>query len=153
MNIVVLYKQCDEIQIEKSTESVRWLKLRGCLGLLEKIANLRGQNGQDPSTWPLPEGSSHVEMLVRELILKSRGEWNFPYEYAEVCHCRNVTLRKVDDAVLSGAHQSEVVSQLTLASTACGTCRIDVERIIGYRLNLAAQEAEAEAEASEKKSA
>ncbi len=135
MKIEVLFKQCDEIQLERTPQGVRWLKLKGCLSLLENISHLRALHGQDPSLWPLPVGGGHVEMLLRELILKNQCAWEFPYQHAEVCHCRNVSLRKVDDSILLGAHQPEVVSQLTLASTACGTCRPDVEKIIAYRLN------------------
>ena len=84
--------------------------------------------------WPLPTGNSHSEILLRELILKAKKEWNFPYEHVELCHCRAVLTSTVDQAIISGAHTPEKVSRLTSASTACGTCKPDVEQILKFRL-------------------
>ncbi|MCB0386481.1 MAG: (2Fe-2S)-binding protein, partial [Bdellovibrionales bacterium] len=83
---------------------------------------------------PLPEGSSTGAMLLREVILKAQGKWQYPYEHEELCHCRVVATSKVDAAILTGAHDPRDVSKQTSASTACGTCRPDVEAIIAYRL-------------------
>ncbi|MBX2986656.1 MAG: (2Fe-2S)-binding protein [Bdellovibrionaceae bacterium] len=110
------------------------LRLIGCEALLQQVRALRERHGDDPQSWALPAGSGHTDMLIRELILKRRGEWDFPYKDAEICHCRLVATVIVDQAIVTGAHTPEVVSRWTSASTSCGTCRPDVEKIIAYRL-------------------
>ena len=82
----------------------------------------------------LPQGNRPSDLLLRELILKARGEWHFPYEEEELCHCRAVPTAVVDQAICRGAQTPQKVSALTSASTACGTCRPNVEAIIKYRL-------------------
>jgi bacterioferritin-associated ferredoxin len=110
------------------------VRFRGCSELTALMKALRAEHGEDLQAWPLPEGPSHSEILVRELVLKLRGEWSFPYKEAEVCHCRNVSCKTIDQAVVAGAHSTTIVSRQTSASTACGTCRPDVQRMINYRL-------------------
>jgi len=83
---------------------------------------------------PLPEGDTPAVLLIRELILKAQNKWTYPYTEAELCHCRSIATDKVDQAIVYGAHRPEVVSRRTSASTACGTCRPNVEEIIAYRL-------------------
>jgi bacterioferritin-associated ferredoxin len=110
------------------------LHVVGCSKLLQLLSQLKQTHGADIKNWTLPEGSSHEILLVRELILKVRGEWQYPYNHAELCHCRTIATHLVDQAILSGAHTPEVVSRRTSASTACGTCRPNVQNIIDYRL-------------------
>lgn len=94
----------------------------------------RGRLNGTLSALPLPAGNSPFEILLREILLKMKGEWKFPYEEAEVCHCRVVSLETVDAAIICGAHTPQKVSEWTSASTACGTCRPDVTAILAYRL-------------------
>lgn len=81
----------------------------------------------------LPVGNSIADILLRELLLKAQGLWKYPYQDRQLCHCRAVPTSVVDEAVICGAHTPEEVSRQTSASTACGTCRPDVEEIIKYR--------------------
>ena len=83
---------------------------------------------------PLPSGVTPEALCLREVILKAKGLWKFPYEQEELCHCRAVPTAVVDQAICVGAHTPRKVSQQTSASTACGTCSTDVEAIIEYRL-------------------
>lgn len=123
----------DLLEIEFTNEKPR-VKALGCTELLSLIRKFQVQFGKDPKTWPLPPGTSHSELLLKEVLLKSRGEWNYPYTHAELCHCRSVETEIVDQAIIAGAHRTEVVSRQTSASTACGTCRPDVQKIIDFRL-------------------
>jgi len=107
-----------------------------CHELYELLQNSRQRHGDNIKNWPFPEGLSHSELLLKELLLKIKGQWQFPYQADELCHCRNVPTVTVDQAILAGAHTPEAVSRWTSASTACGTCRADVEKIISYRLDL-----------------
>lgn len=121
-------------RIEAFREGDRWV-LTGimcaeCRSLL--AAGVR--TGADPALWELPAGNSHSALLVRELLLKIRGEWKFPYADLELCHCRAIPAAAVDQAILCGAHTPETVSAISSASTACGTCRPDVQAILAYRL-------------------
>lgn len=84
--------------------------------------------------------AGHVAILMRELILKARGEWNFPYKDEELCHCRAVATAIVDQAVTTGGCRTvSEVSRETSAGTSCGTCRPDIESILSYRLGLASR--------------
>ena len=83
---------------------------------------------------PLPKGTSTAAILLREVLLKAQGRWEYPYAHEELCHCRVVQTQTVDRAIVTGAHTPEEVSRQTSASTACGTCRPDVEKILKFRL-------------------
>ncbi len=125
-------------RIEAHLDQDGWkISVVGCVALTREIQNrMRAQ--PDPTRWELPVGVGHEDLLIRELILRAKGEWNFPYVEAEVCHCRSVETAIVDQAILAGAHSCKQVSSQTNASTSCGTCRSDVKKIIDYRLGLKA---------------
>ena len=123
-----------EIKTAESANEKTRIKALGCTELLSLIRKNQVQFGKDPQHWPLPQGSSHSELLLKEVLLKSRGQWTYPYNHEELCHCRSVATEKVDQAIIAGAHRCEVVSRQTGASTACGTCRPDVQKIIDFRL-------------------
>lgn len=123
-----------EIKTAESASDKTQIKVVGCTELLSLVRKHQVQHGKDPQHWPLPQGDSHAELLLKEVLLKSRGQWTYPYTHEELCHCRNVATEKVDQAILAGAHRCEVVSRQTGASTACGTCRPDVQKIIDFRL-------------------
>lgn len=82
---------------------------------------------------PPPSGRDPAMVLMREIVAKLSGEWKFPYDQEELCHCRCVPTTVVDQAIIEGADTPEKVSEQTSASTACGTCRFDVEAILAYR--------------------
>lgn len=124
----------DLIEIETSENGMPRVKALGCSELLDLLHQCRSQFGADPHQWPLPEGLSHSELLLKEALLKLKGQWDFPFKEEEICHCRSVPAEVVDQAVIAGAHRTEVVSRRTSASTSCGTCRMDVQKIIDYRL-------------------
>ncbi len=125
----------DMIEVEMNEQSSQQVKVHivGCSDFMEMMQKMRRHFGNQVNQWPLPEGKDHSSLLLKEMILKLRGEWNFPYEHEELCHCRSVSAHTVDQAVIAGAHTPEVVSRQTSASTACGTCRPEVEKIINYR--------------------
>ena len=133
--IFVRFAECD--RIEASFDAGTWqLVAFGCTQVLDLLKTMQQKFGKEITAWPQPEGAEHAEMLVRELILKAQGKWQYPYLHEELCHCRTVATLKVDEAILMGAHKVSQVSRQTSASTACGTCRPEVERIIDYRLGL-----------------
>lgn len=124
-----------EVELEDENPSaIKRVSFLGCSPFMEMMKNMRLQFGNDISKWPCPEGKDHSSLLLKEMILKLRGEWKFPYEHEELCHCRSISAHTVDQAVIAGAHTPEVVTRQTSASSACGTCRFEVERIINYRL-------------------
>lgn len=133
MRIVVKLQGQDQIEAEKQTSGSWKIAAFGCHDFLVRIQELAAK-GSAPETWAIPEGSSHVDLLLREFILKVRGEWDFPYKEEETCHCRLIPTTIVDQAIINGAHHTSRVSRETSASTACGTCRPDVQKMIDYRL-------------------
>ncbi len=125
----------DHIQVEftgKTPDPVHWT-IKACSSCLN-LLNLLQQKNPDPRTWALPVGNSHSHLLIRELILKSHGDWQPPYTADEICHCRGVPTEKVICAIKSGAHTTNEVSRVTQASTSCGTCRSDVQNLLDYFL-------------------
>jgi NAD(P)H-nitrite reductase large subunit len=85
----------------------------------------------------LPDGTSHGVLLLREILLKAQGRWDPPYKDEEICHCRVVATRKVEDAIIAGCHTVDRIKRATNASTSCGTCRPDLESLLAYRLGSA----------------
>ncbi len=49
-----------------------------------------------------------------------------------VCNCMNVTSGMIKEAVDAGASTLEEVQNATGASTVCGACLEDVERLVNY---------------------
>lgn len=118
----------------KAPGPVEKVSILGCSQFMDMMQTLRKSFGPDLKKWPLPEGQDHSSLLLREMILRLRGEWAFPYGEEELCHCRSVSAHTVDQAIIAGAHSTEVVSRQTNASTNCGTCRPEVQKIIDFRL-------------------
>jgi bacterioferritin-associated ferredoxin len=116
------------------------MRVIGCRKMWDQLKRMRDRHGLDVVQWPLLRERDHASLLINELILKLRNQWKQPYLHEEVCHCRSVSLETVEQAILNGAQTPEMVSKWTMASTACGTCRPDVEKIIQYRLSAATQE-------------
>lgn len=80
-------------------------------------------------------GRSTSRLLLREAVLRAQGQWQLPYSEEELCHCRMIATSKVHQAILVGAHTTQQVSAETSASTACGTCRPDVQDLLDYILD------------------
>ena len=126
-----------DLQLEVDAAGViqkSFLRGVGNRSFLETVNTYRGQLKGRLADLPLPSGNSSAELLLREAILKLRNEWHPVYTEEELCHCRCVPFRVVDAAVVGGAHTPEKVSAWTSASTACGTCRPDVEAHLRFRL-------------------
>ena len=49
-----------------------------------------------------------------------------------VCHCMNITNGMIKDAVAAGAKTLEDVQDQTGASTVCGACLEDVQRLVEF---------------------
>ena len=132
--LIVEFKGRDRLEVT-SLKPFK-MKIIGCESLHAKLQELKKSQGVDLSQWPLQSEKDHVSLLINELILKLQNKWNHPYPHEEVCHCRVVSLETVEQAILNGADTPEMVSKWTMASTACGTCRPDVEKILNFRLKL-----------------
>jgi bacterioferritin-associated ferredoxin len=131
----------DEIYLEYCPNSllVTSLKVKGCLETVNKFKYL-AQTCKTISilTWPIPTEKSHSDMLIRELLLKVRGLWDFPYKDEELCHCRLVPTVVVDQAVLAGAHTTPQIIAATGAGSACSACQVNIDKITQYRLKSSA---------------
>jgi bacterioferritin-associated ferredoxin len=139
MKLKVELEGRDLIEVEYEGETapgvlaVKSVSMIGCTDFMNMMHSMKRSFGADVSKWPLPNGTDHGSLLLAEMILKLRGEWNFPYMDEELCHCRSIATQTVDQAIIAGAHSPEVVTRQTSASTACGTCRPTVQKIIDYR--------------------
>lgn len=130
--LVVEIKGRDRLEV--TSLSPFKMKIIGCESLFKKLSELKATHGLDISKWPLLPEKNHVGLLLNELILKLQNKWTHPYPHEEVCHCRVVSLETVEQAIMNGADTPEMVSRWTMASSACGTCRADVEKILKFRL-------------------
>ena len=106
----------------------------GCPKLLKLMQAWRPKLAGDLSALEVPQGTDHSEILLREAVLKAKGEWQFPYEEEELCHCRAISTAKVDAAIVGGCHNVRSVARETSAGTSCGSCRPNTEAIIAWRL-------------------
>lgn len=127
-----------EIELDPNGQ-IQSARLQGIGGpdFLRRLAAFRLQLTGPLAQVQMPNGRDVASLMFCELILRARGEFHYPYADSELCHCRAVPTKKVDDAILTGAHTPLKVSRLTSASTACGTCRPDVESILKFRLQYA----------------
>ncbi|MEZ4873190.1 MAG: (2Fe-2S)-binding protein [Bdellovibrionales bacterium] len=100
---------------------------------LQKVQSFRESLQGPLESLMTPEGSDMADMLIREMVLRLKGEWSPPYTDLNICHCRAIPTAKVDQAIIYGAHTAQTVSKMTSSSTACGTCRPDVELMIKFR--------------------
>lgn len=124
------------LQLVVENDVIRESRLQGigCPEILRLLSEWRGKFTGDLQAIELPQGVGHAAMLLRELILKSQGRWQYPYQDEELCHCRAVPTAKVDRAILNGCHTVSSISRQTSAGTSCGTCRPDIEAVLNYRL-------------------
>lgn len=120
--------------IDDSSSEIVSVKFFGCRHMVSMMRQYHTTQGRDPRKWTIPQGNSHEELLLRKFILTLKGEWILPINSEELCHCRLIPTATVEDAVISGAHSPDLVSRWTSASTACGTCRPQVEDLLKYLL-------------------
>ncbi|MBN8541267.1 MAG: (2Fe-2S)-binding protein [Deltaproteobacteria bacterium] len=120
----------------------------GCQKFLDQLAALREmllklpeseRNVLKPSAkvaevYSTLKRQDHSTILIRELILRLRDQFQLPYKESELCHCRAVPTEVVDRAIVAGAHSVPAVARVTSAGTSCGTCKPDTELLIEYRL-------------------
>lgn len=126
-----------EFEVELSPEGrvteVRW-RAWGChtlIGTAEEAAHRIKTQMLEGFSWP---GHSHSDLLITEIMDRLKAGFNPPYKGEEVCHCRKIQAEKIDEAIVLGAHTPEKVTAWTTASSGCGTCRPDVEKMIAFRL-------------------
>lgn len=123
-----------QLKIENGRITAAALTGIGCRQTLELMSAWRPRLTGPLADLPLPEGHGHSAIMLRELILKAQGRWRFPYEEDEICHCRAVPTGVVDSAIVGGCHSLPAVREATSASTSCGACRVDIEKVMEYRL-------------------
>ncbi len=78
---------------------------------------------------PILTGKTPEQLLLRELLLKIRGEWGDAPSDPELCHCRKIPQTHVERAIILGAHTIEKVRARSSANTSCGTCLPEVEEL------------------------
>lgn len=126
-----------ELDVSKDDQGVvqaASVKVFGCHKLTDAAKSfaqkIRGQKLSEVS-WP---GLSHEHLLIQEIILKAQERFQPPNSEEELCHCRKIPTRKVDEAIVLGAHTPEKVKAWTGAGSGCGTCRPRTMELIEFRL-------------------
>ena len=133
-NYKVGIKGGDELELTLETDNLgnitgsQW-KITGSLELIAAAQSLKLKLTGPKTSLTVPQGKEFSELLLKELVLRIRGEWP-DGEGVELCHCRNVPQKVVERAILLGADTVEKVRQRTSANTGCGTCMPEVERLL-----------------------
>ena len=125
------------LQLEVSGDTIEkqsW-QVVGGFDLIQLVQALYNQNIQRIQDFPEPQGLSSSVLLLKELILRVKGQWVEGDQDMEVCHCRKISEAAIDRAILLGAHNLEKVRKRTSANTGCGACMADVQSLISKRVS------------------
>ncbi len=129
MSIKVSLTGSDSIEIKD--DKLVW---NTCEKLNAQIKQLIAKFGADPKKWPVPTGQDHSDLLIKKFIQRVQGTWPEEQPREEICHCRNISLQKIEDAIAMGAVTVEMIGLWTSAGTACGTCQPELAtRIARFR--------------------
>ena len=101
--LVVELKGRDRLEV--TSLSPFKMKVIGCDSLFQKLNEMKTQFGSDAAKWPLLKTHDHASLLINELVLKLQNNWQHPYKEDEVCHCRNISLETVEQAITGTAVQ------------------------------------------------
>lgn len=117
------------VTFEKDTvRKIQW-KIVGRLALYTAVNQLKSQMLVPKNQLPVPRGKEPEQLLLRELLLKIRGEWGDEPSDPELCHCRKIPQVNVERAIILGAHTIEKVRARSSANTSCGTCLPEVDAL------------------------
>ena len=117
------------ITIQNETlHKIQW-KIVGRLALYAAVEKLNAQMLVHRTKLPIPQEKTPEMLLLRELILKIRGEWGDAPSDPELCHCRKIPQTHVERAIILGAHTIEKVRARSSANTSCGTCLPEVDAL------------------------
>jgi ferredoxin-nitrate reductase len=94
-------------------------RLRGAT-LLGDLGDARGLRESLASGAPVPD----------ELLSAGGGGPAFAASRGLVCTCNGVSAEQIEKAVAAGADSVHDIARATKATTGCGSCRVDVERIV-----------------------
>jgi NAD(P)H-nitrite reductase large subunit len=133
MQIRISLENRDEIQFEIQENGTYTLQVKGCWDLLQQAKTLRAHKTIEEI--PVPTGNDHVSMMLREALLRAKNKWALPYQDEELCHCRFVPTKKVEQAIVAGAHDLASVGRACSAGITCGSCKPDIEALLEYRLS------------------
>ncbi len=116
-----------------SIRSHEWTVI-GSLSLLEAAQKLKQSFPTSTDQLTAPAGSDSASLLLKELILKIKNQWDAGDDDPEVCHCRKISQRSIERAIVLGAHTLEKVRKRTSANTGCGACMPEVLELIAKRV-------------------
>lgn len=117
-----------------SIRAVSW-NVVGSLALIAAAKNLKSTFPSTVEALVAPVGNDAASLLVKELVLKIQNKWDAGDDDPEVCHCRKISQRSIERAIVLGAHTLEKVRKRTSANTGCGACMPDVLDLISKRVS------------------
>tara|TARA_B100001248_G_C27396310_1_gene465832 strand:+ start:106 stop:504 length:399 start_codon:yes stop_codon:yes gene_type:complete len=129
----VTWRQVDFIDIEKDEQGIS-LSASGCHPLEEAVSRIGKVPYHQVDQVIQGLGHEHQDILIKEALLKATDNWQFPYTEEELCHCRMIPAKVVDEAIIGGLHTAQEVGRFCSAGITCGNCGPDVQAIIDYRL-------------------
>lgn len=134
-DIHIFLKNRDEVYISKKANGRYSFKAVGCTLFLRQLTlffDLINKEGLE--SIEEPQGNGHIDILIREILAKLKGEWNFPCLEEELCHCRKISTSDVDQAIVSGIHKLKGIGEECSAGITCGSCQPDIEKLLSFRL-------------------
>lgn len=129
----------DEIRITLELDGTTIIKhtwhVVGSLNLITAAQQLKSSFPSSIDQLVVPQGADTATLLLKELVLKIKNQWNPGDDDPEVCHCRKISQSSIERAIVLGAHTLEKVRKRTSANTGCGACMPDVLDLISKRVS------------------
>ena len=124
------------LRLDRDDEAINAVEMKaiGDLDFLHRCQDMKAQLLGPIGELPTLEGTDMATLIWLEILGRIKKEWTLPVEHDELCHCRQVSTRKVDEAVVFGAHTLSEIRRQTSANTGCGTCLGDIKKLVQHRL-------------------
>jgi assimilatory nitrate reductase catalytic subunit len=84
-------------------------------------------------TWASHQLTAVHDRASRACILAGRGGQDAPDPGPIVCSCFNVGVNQIDAAIAAGAMTVDAVGAAVAAGSNCGSCRVEIKRLIDAR--------------------
>jgi len=128
----ISWRNSDFIEIDLKAGKVN-LEVNGCQPLHDLANKINGISESEIDAYIAKLGLEHQELLMKEALLRLQGKWKFPYTEEELCHCRMIPTKVVDEAVIGGLRTPEEIGRFCSAGITCGNCGTDIAAIISCR--------------------
>lgn len=121
--------QC-EISLSLSEDGSTEAHCFGSYHLLKKIKQYRKDYGDHPKEWPEVVVKDNEDILINEIVQKSKNNYALSYQHDELCHCRMVPTEIVLQSIKQGCRSVREISRVSKAGTGCGSCIPHIQQML-----------------------